>query len=96
MAICAMAVAAALAQAQPSLARDASAPAVIVDLSAIDQAIASRRLWAEADQPHLRAADAIQQPRAGGLASPEPATPPLPSPATACSHRRHRFRPMRP
>ncbi|MDZ3838494.1 MAG: hypothetical protein U0S49_14085 [Rhodospirillales bacterium] len=77
----AMVVAAALTQAQPSLARDVSAPAVIVDLSAIDQAIASRRLWAEADQPLPGAAGAVRLPRGGGVASPQPATPPLPPPA---------------
>jgi outer membrane protein OmpA-like peptidoglycan-associated protein len=81
MALCAMVVAAALTQAHPSLARTAG-PAVIVDFSAIDQAIASRRLWAEADRPLSGTAGTVRPARESGAATPEPKTSSPPPPAS--------------
>jgi outer membrane protein OmpA-like peptidoglycan-associated protein len=89
MALCAMVVAAALTQPHPSLARTAG-PAVIVDFSAIDEAIASRRLEAP---PPLRAVGETDRPAAGPrfdrrpLTAPsagaaEPGAPSLPPPAS--------------
>jgi outer membrane protein OmpA-like peptidoglycan-associated protein len=79
MALCAMVVAAALTQAQPSLARPA-APGVIVDFSAIDEAIAQRRLRAagERDQPPAGHSLDRRPASARFAGAAEPAAPSLP------------------
>lgn len=98
LALCAMVVAAALGHAQPVLGRTAAMPPVVVDLSAIDEAIASRRLEVQANPlPEVgqlrppavngfggRPVTAPVAPAAAPAAgSPEPAQRPLPPPGSA-------------
>lgn len=99
LALCAMVVAAALGHAQPVLGRTAAMPPVVVDLSAIDEAIASRRLGAQAN-PLLGVGENRRPPAVNGFGghpvtapvapaaapaagSPEPAQRPLPPPGSA-------------
>lgn len=74
-----MVLAAALAHAQPVLGRTAALPPVVVDLSAIDEAVSSRRLEAQANP--LPGVGENRRPRAVNGFDGLPATAPVTAPA---------------
>ena len=80
VALCAMVVAAALTQASPSFGYGAGNPSVIVDLSAIDEAVSARHTWPQANQA-FRSPEP-ERPGTGTRLRPPPLMPPPHAPVS--------------